>query len=549
VGILSDLDGAPERLALSLPERAALDLNDLGNARRILSAYGDSLVYVTGRGWAVFDGRRYSFRDGDLVADELATELPVLIRQEVAWIKAEWNPPDWMVDARIGRAQGKRGSGRIISRDEAVDLLRRERAATVENFAVASGNARPIFAALKLARPFRRRQVDELDADEFALVVENGQVDLRAVQDGAPREDCLGHVDRDALPTRCAGVPFDADAKPRAWLDFLDLILPDAEVRACVQRLFGAMLFGENREQVAVVLRGGGGNGKSTLLLALSHVLGWLDGYAAPCQIELLIRTRDRSQGAATPDEINLPGARAYIATEPDERDVLSGKKIKSLTGGDRRLSRGNYAASFFEWTPTGIPVILCNRVPRIVEADDGLRQRLIFVPFDQNLRAMPGRRAQSEVVAELHGEGSAVLNWLLDGFAAFMVRGIDPPPAMLELKADVMEQADPVRQFLDEMTVEAEDKRISLPDFNRTFAAWCEDENHRPISATGIGRRMKELGFEQIRSNGYKQWLGLAWSADGALVAAKATGHDVGTSSRAPLPPDAGDFDDPPPF
>jgi putative DNA primase/helicase len=553
MGILDDLmAGVSSRGSLSLAERADLPLNDLGNRNRLVSRSGDDLIYVAGLGWAVWNGNRYLFRDGDLVAKQAASGLMDSLLEEAEWIRAEWKPGADAIASRIRRMEGKRGSEKI-NRDAARDLLRREKAAAAEKFAVESGNLRRITNALELAAAECRHQLDDLDADPFALVVKNGQVDLGRVRAGAPVEEWLQPVDREALPTRRAGVQFDALAEAPRWRAFLELILPDPEVRACVQRLFGAMLFGRNESQIAVIFRGPGGNGKSTLLAVLKQVLGARDGYAETCRAELLIRTRDRGAGAATPEEVSLPGARVYIATETNERDELDAAKIKGLTGGDRRQSRANYAKEFFEWTPRGIPILSCNRVPQIRDADDGLRRRLIFVPFEVNLAGLPVslRRAQAEVVAELVAEGSGILNWLLEGFSEFMHRGIDPPATMLEMKAEALAESDPLPLFLGDLTVAAADRRIPVPDLNKVFQTWCEEDGHRAIPRHRVGARMRELGFVQVKVMGVYCWQGLAWTADAEPLVFKGTGRDIATASKAPETPyrRVDDDDDLPPF
>lgn len=112
------------------------------------------------------------------------------------------------------------------------------------------------------------------------------------------------------------------------------------------------------------------------------------------------------------------------------------------------------------------------------------------------------------------------------------------------------MAEGDPVRLFLDELTDRAADCRIAVPDFNKTFAAWCEDEGHRALSSRAVGQRMRELGFGDVRSNGTKFWLGLGWNGAGEVAAVRAIGHDVGTQSKAPLPrDDAPDEPDVPPW
>ncbi len=392
-----------------------------------------------------------------------------------------------------------------------------------------------------------------MDNDPWTLVLPNGDLDLRAIQDWEPPHDAteaeiarsklswLRETDRSKLPTKCGGVDFDPTARAPAWDRLVELVIPDPDIRACAQRCLGATLFGQNKAQVAIIMRGPGGNGKSTLLNGLSHVLGTRDGYAAPCKIEMFLETGNAQASSATPEEADLPGARAYIATEPGAQDILSAKKIKGMTGGDRRMSRGLYADPFF-WTPRGVPILSCNRTPKIKDEDEGTRRRLVFLPFDVNLRSLPPelQRDQGEVEAELRSQGSGILNWLIEGYQDFMRRGIDMPEPMSRLKEQLLEAADPVGVFLTEMTVKKTSGRLSVSEFYKTHEAWCEQEGRTQYQMKKVGDIMVEKGFERGPINGRSHWKGLRWSDAACDLVEQATGHRPSYASR---PKDAPPF------
>ncbi|GHE03746.1 hypothetical protein U879_05700 [Defluviimonas sp. 20V17] len=549
MGISDDMLAPRLPLALTMPERLQLELNDADNAARLLAVHGDALVFVDGKGWAVWDGKRYSFRSGGLAAIEIGHKLReiVLDESEAAIRMANFDPED--VLTFMEEAERKRPPMYFRDTEDAIAFLRKGVAAGLRKHATKCGNLDKIKKALESAEHRRRAEVEDLDNDPFAFVTPNGQIDLRKVAAWTPPEAAepeeiarskagwLTPTDRALLPTKCGGVPFDPSADCPKWRDFLALILPDADIRACVQRILGASLFGENRAQICVLLRGPGGNGKSTLLNGLQHVLGTADGYAAPCKIEMFLETGNASSGGPTPEEINLPGARAYIATEPGARDILSAKKIKGLTGGDKRMSRG-LNKDFFFWTPRGIPIISCNRTPKIKDEDEGTRRRLVFIPFDVNLRALPAeqQRAQGEVEAELRREGAGILNWLLDGFAEFMRRGVDMPEAMATLKANLMQAADPVGVFLDDMTTRDPGDRVNVTEFYNVLERWCETEGHTLYQMATVRSIMIEKGFETTKYQGRSCWRGLAWSPDAEALVREVVGDHAWT--RAPATP-----------
>ncbi len=524
---------------LTMPERLDLEMNDEDNAARILSAYGQDLVFVSGKGWAVWDGSRFSFRSGNLAAREIGHQLRQLVLEEAEFLQVNFDAPDEDLEAFIDQMAHKRPPVIVRSHNDARQMMGFAAASKLRQHATKCGNAAKVKSALETCEHQRRAEVEEMDNDPWTFVLPNGDLDLRAVRDwDAPYEaseadlmDSKAHwlkpVDRSHLPTKCGGVSFDPAARCPGWVDFMELIIPDEKIRACTQRILGATLFGENRAQICVILRGPGGNGKSTLLNTLSHVLGRQDGYAAPCKIEMFLETGQAAASAATPEEADLPGARAYIATEPGARDVLSAKKIKGLTGGDRRMSRGLYADPFF-WTPTGIPILSCNRTPKVKDEDEGTRRRLVFVPFDVNLRALPAdqQRAQGEVEAELRAEGSGILNWMIEGFQEFMRVGVDLPESMTKLKTQLLESADPVGVFLEQMVVPDPKARISVKDFYSVHEAWCEQGGFQLYQKSTVKNIMTEKGYESAHTKGYIKYKGFAWSEDASELVKSALGH-----------------------
>ncbi len=254
----------------------------------------------------------------------------------------------------------------------------------------------------------------------------------------------------------------------------------------------------------------------------------------------MFLDTGMSSSGGPTPEEINMPGARAYIATEPGARDVLSAKKVKGLTGGDQRMSRGLHK-DFFFWTPRDIPILSCNRTPKIKDEDEGTRRRLVFVPFDVNLRALPAdqQRSQGDIERDLAAERSGILNWLLDGFAEFMRRGVDMPESMAALKENLLASADPVGVFLADMTTADPGGRINVTDFYNVLEHWAVTEGHTLYQRATVRNIMVEKGVDKGKTNGLSVWRGLTWAEDAGAIVTDVLGADAMPHVSAPRPDD----------
>lgn len=531
-------DATPARFSLSAVERADLELNDAGNAARLLAAYGSDLIFVSGKGWGIWDGNRYSFQSGGLRAAEIGARLPALIQEEIEAVKVK-EYDEFTLSRRMRTEHEKRGGKRFLDLDEVAQEMRDEKIAKLAAHKVKCGNVDKQAKAMTAAEWQVRVEIQELDSNPWVLVVKNGMVDLKAAKDQEPREMVEGHptplsewrrgwlkpVDRSSYPTKCAGVPFIPGADCPNWDAFMELVFPDPLVRRCFQRCAGALLFGRNVAQVALLLRGGGGNGKSTLTKILGEVLDAFGGYAAPARVEMFLQTQSQSPSQATPEEMDLPGARVIIASEPAVTDIFSAKKIKSLTGGDLRPVRGLNKDQFV-YRPSAIPVISFNRTPKIKDEDEGTRRRLVFIPLEVNLRELPPEKRKTELQAEaeLMGELSGILNWMLDGFRDFYTRiengigtppGIDPPEAMQSLKDKIMEAADPVGSFLKDCAVLDPKARVPTPEFFRAFKAWARENGARVFSDAALRDNLTEKGFEKGKYNGNMVFKGFSWQDD----------------------------------
>lgn len=568
MSLIAELLGVPpERDPEGAPVFRPGATNDHWNAARLDAAEGWRMIYVVGKGWGIWDGGRFDFLDGTIKAGMIADHLQPLIEADArAALSAAFD--DVAIQRRLAEELRKRPP-EFGDPDSALRALRAELAEALRKHAIRCGNEPIMEKALKGIQRRRYVPLKDLDADSWSFTLPNGRVDLRAAASAeiAPgitraqlaevRAQWLKPHDREGYPTKCGGVEFDPGADCPEWRAFLELTLPEVEVRDCFQRAMGAVLFGLNEPQCAFLFRGAGGNGKSTAVNAIAHVLG---DYAVPCKIEMFLSTGNEGPGKATPEEVDIPGARALIASEPDPTDELSAKRIKALTGGDPRPARGLNMPQFY-YRPTAFPILSFNRTPRIKNEDEGTRRRLVFFPFEVNLRALPEaqRRSPVEVEAALKREGPGILNWMIDGWRAYRARadagkgappGIDPPEQMRLLKDALLEHADPIGEFIKDCCEQAPgvaDIRTSA--FYKVFAEWCEMTGSACYGKQTVTRIMQEKGFGKRKDGGgIIHWSGLRWQATGNMDALLAKCDLAPAPSYAP-PPSAAASDAEAPF
>lgn len=499
---------------------------DRGNAARLAEAHRGRLVHVIGKGWGVRLGQRYTFRGGERSALGAAMGLADLVRAEAA--AAERVPVGDLEAQRYLRAEGAKGAAkqRFGHLEAARDHLAADRRARLEDWALKCENLDRITASLKMAAPALAVDIEDLDSDPASLTVPEGRIDLDRVAETpletagpaliAARREWLQPQDWGSNPTRCTGAHFDPAADCPAWRAFLGLIMPRPEMRDYLHRALGRLVYGMNEGNKCYLFRGSGGNGKSTLVDIVGHVLGTREGYAEACKVDMFLVTKGpTSPGQATPEEVDLPGARAYIASEPAPTDTFCAKKIKALTGGDRRPVRGLNRDQFYYY-PRGTPIISFNRTPNIKDEDEGTRRRLEVFQFEAELHKLPPeqQRKPAEVMTELRAEAPGILNWLLDGWRLYRAIGLGVPEAMQDLKAELLDSADPVGGFLRDCCAAQDGGRINVTDLHTAFEAWCGETGVHPWGQMAFGRAMQEKGFKRRKASA-RYWAGLTWASD----------------------------------
>lgn len=512
---------------VSPEKRAELGLTDRGCAYRLVGAFPDDLVWCPEWGWGVWDGGRYDFDAGEVRAFQVAQSLPELLREEAkAWAK---EPIDEVTVRREIFADKKRPLHKKVGSEDAASAeqnIREFRRQSRKEHAKKLENVTLVERALKAARPLVRTSLQKFDADPEALAVPNGTLRLeRAAKDRPDGEDedealerrarWLDPHDRAARPTRVTTAEFDPAATCPNFEAFVALIQPRPLMAAYLQRACGQLIAGRNEFQKALLWQGEGANGKSTLMNILTDVLG---SHIATCKIEMFLHTETRSSSAPTPDEADLPGARAYTASEPEPDASLSDAKLKAFTGGDRRKSRRPHSPQGFEWQPRGVPVLSFNRLPSIKGDSYATRRRMAFVPFEVNLHELPPdqRRTDAVVMAEMRAERSGILNWLLEGYAqARAMGGLHPPPEADLMKDALLADADPVGEFMKACCLPAPAGKIRTSRFFDVYAAWAEATGSRKWQPSTVKRTMAQKGWREVKERGYPTWKGLEWAAD----------------------------------
>ncbi|AEF83780.1 conserved hypothetical protein [Treponema primitia ZAS-2] len=417
------------------------------------------------------------------------------IRYNGAWKKwIVWDGKSWQIDdgARIHE------KGLEMVRGIYDDLLKtsdyRERI-EIEKYAMLSESVRRREAFIKAASWIKELNIssEELDGNPWLLSVRNGTIDIKG---GTFRE----HRQEDMI-TKIANVDYDPAADCPAWKQFVREIMNfNGDIIRFLQAVAGMAITGDVSEQSLFILYGSGANGKSTFLNTLMYILG---DYALTTTTETFMK---RNNEQTTNDIARLRGARFVTTTELDQGRRLSEPLIKQITGNDKVTARFLYG-EYFSYTPTYKIFMGTNHKPIIKGTDFGIWRRIKLIPFTTRIEA---DKQDKHLEEKLRAEAPGILNWLLEGAYRWLKEGLIVPEAVLAATDDYKGEMDVIGNFLKECCIQSPGVSIRIRELFKAYQEWCEQNNERAVSERLLSFRLKEMGFNRIRSAEARYWSGI---------------------------------------
>lgn len=436
-------------------------LNDAGNSDRFVMAWGENVRYVP--------------------------ELK-------AWLL--WREGHWRFDhtgAIIDMAK-------VIARSlytEAANTKNQATRGSIARWANSSLQITRLKAMIELAQPALAVSVTRLDADPWLLGVQNGAVNLRT---GEFRE-----AEQGDLITKLANVSYDPDATCTNWAVFLQSCMAgNKDLMDLLQLAGGYSLTGLTSEQVFFFLYGTGANGKSTFVNALREIMG---ANGMQSQSETIMAQRTVSASGPTPEIARLAGVRFVAMVETEDGQRLAESRLKQLTGGDAmtaRILHGNQ----FDFVPVLKLWLSGNHKPVIRGDDLGIWRRIVLIPFEV---AVAAEQRDKKLASKLRAEYPGILNWLIRGCLNWQKTGLLIPPEVSKQVDQYKSSMDLLGQWLTDRCVNNPQEKYQARAAYESFARWCKEGGHLPISEVRFSQKMAERSHKHETTRGGKFYIGLA--------------------------------------
>lgn len=428
-----DFDDEMERLVVMNPEDVVkYPWTDIGAGMLFADFYKEALRYVPERkSWFFYEGGIWQQDVGGLKAMKLCMELANLLHMYALKITDEHKRKSYMDYAKRWQSHGCR-----------VNIL-------------------------KDAQVYHPISASEFDADPYIFNCKNGTIHVND-------HSCTEHNGSDKL-TKISDVIYDPDAHSDRWDKFISEIMSgDMEKAKFLQKLFGYGITGDTRHECMTILYGASTrNGKGTLCESVLKVLG---SYGCTARPETIAQKNSTNSSQPSEDIARLAGVRFVNISEPGKGLVLNAAQVKSMTGNDTINARFLHENSF-DFQPLFKLYINTNYLPAVNDMTIFTSGRVIIIPFERHFDESEQDKTLKKEFAKPEVQ-SAILNWLLEGYALLQKEGLSLPQSVKDATSQYQHDSDKMILFMEDC-MEAGNYEERTSSVYQRYKEWCQENGH----------------------------------------------------------------------
>lgn len=269
------------------------------------------------------------------------------------------------------------------------------------------------------------------------------------------------------------------------WMKALAIWFPektDAGRTGALQEFFGYICLAHARYKRAAVLYGESNTGKSVPAMVAKALVG--DEYTCSISVEHM------------DDPVRLAlikGKALNIMTEVSAEALIADGGFKTLVSTEEPIMLDAKYKPPETYISTAKHLIVTNNLPRLNDHTSATFNRLLILPLDVIIQEGDQDR---ELLAKLKAELPGILRWAAEGARRLVGRQGQWPdvPASRAIMTSYRDEMNPMRQFLRERMIAADDKMVPLQLLAKRFNEW--NMGARNVGIKGVGKLLRAAGL-----------------------------------------------------
>ena len=276
-------------------------------------------------------------------------------------------------------------------------------------------------------------------------------------------------------------VKYDENAYDKYVDDFINFIANgDKEIRNLIEEILGHTIMINNFPHKIFVLSGSGNNGKSTFVEMLTAFANNLSSHIDITGFE------DGTQ------VVSLIGKIINIADDIDPNYLEKTKVLKTMASGNTITARAIYSQPV-TIKNTATLVFTCNEVPVFKDKTEGIKRRLIIIPFENKV---VNKIYDLDKLLSSENAKSYILRLALDGVNRILTNHMELSKSkkVEDTLREYYIESDSVLGFLEEY--EGEIDNTSTIELYNMYDFYCIQNNIKPQSKNKFTRVIKSKRF-----------------------------------------------------
>lgn len=270
----------------------------------------------------------------------------------------------------------------------------------------------------------------------------------------------------------------------------------DKQLRLLIEEMIGYCLFRRNELGKCFILTGHGSNGKSTLLDVIKRLLG--EDNISSVSLEDLNDRFKTFQLEGKLANIGDDISNKYIDNNSTFKKLVTGETVNVERKGKDPFDFNNYSKLIFS----------CNDMPRINDLSDGLKRRIILIPFNARFSKSDANFDPFIIDKLMKPEAlEYLLNLALAGLERILYnRAFTIPESVSNAWTEYEKTNNPVLGFIEDAKIENE----LTSDVYLQYQTYCADSGLKHLSKAVFTRELSKLGYKtkQIRINGKRPYI-----------------------------------------
>ena len=276
-------------------------------------------------------------------------------------------------------------------------------------------------------------------------------------------------------------VKYDENAYDKYVDDFINFIANgDKEIRNLIEEILGHTIMINNFPHKIFVLSGSGNNGKSTFVEMLTAFTNNLSSHIDITGFE------DGTQ------VVSLIGKIINIADDIDPNYLEKTKVLKTMASGNTITARAIYSQPV-TIKNTATLVFTCNEVPVFKDKTEGIKRRLIIIPFENKV---VNKIYDLDKLLSSENAKSYILRLALDGVNRILTNHMELSKSkkVEDTLREYYIESDSVLGFLEEY--EGAIDNTSTIELYNMYDFYCIQNNIKPQSKNKFTRAIKAKRF-----------------------------------------------------